>query len=574
MSGWRGCCGVVLESLLLPRCEDAAGWCEGHLCMPVKVSPNFPGPLSLARQPWMREILGCFLDPGVRHLSLVMGTQTGKTALLLMGAALLAVFDPQPMIVALPDDELADKWMWHKMLPFFEGNEVLRGMLPGPREIGGGEMELTGMPVHWTGARMPNKLAALSVGYVFMDEAAKFRQVYKEEAHPVLLLGERVKAFARRLVVEASTPSVEENVFWQHFFESDQRYYHVPCPVCGGMQVLEFTRDRVQWDSFEGMNADDVRRTARYVCRACGAAIRDEDKQVMLTRGEWRALYAGAEQGRRGYHLNSLYSAFVSFGDVAAEWWRCSRAADAASALQNFENAWNARPWVRYKARTDEVKVRMLRGTYRKGELPRGDYLYLVTAYDPGEKQTHWVTCMVCPHGEMYVIDWGTLVAYETDRLRGTLGPAVHLDTLLYGEQRVRPALGLIDSGDWTETIYTECDRNPALLPCKGAGSGFGSWGRSAVKTHPGMQLFVYSDFKLKRELYQRLIGQNTGELHLPQDADAELIKGLSGQVLVTVKGQDAWKAVPWDHYGDCVKLCRLSWWVNRGRFLEGEHEC
>lgn len=562
----------MLEALLTPRCEDAAGWCEGSLEMPVRVSPNLPGPLSLARQPWMREILGCFLDPEVKHLSLVMGTQTGKTALLLMGAALLAVFDPQPMIVALPDDELADKWAWHKLLPFFEGNEVLRGLLPGPRQVGGGEVLLGSMPVHWTGARMPNKLAALSVGYVFMDEAAKFRQVYKEEAHPVLLLGERVKAFTRRLVVEASTPSVEENVFWQHYLETDQRHWFVPCPHCGGMQVLEFNRERVVWDSFEGMNADDVRGSARYVCRFCGGAIRDEDKQRMLSGGEWRAMYEGAEVGRRGYHLNSLYSAFVSFGEVAAEWWRSSRAADSAAALQNFENAWNALPWVRYKARTDEVKVRALRGSYRKGELPRGDYLYLVTAYDPGEKQTHWVTCAVCPHGEMYVVDWGTLVSYETDRLAGTVGPAVHLDSLFYGEQRVRPAHGFVDSGDWTERVYQECERNPALQPTKGTGSGYGSWGCSQVKSHPGMSLFVYSDFKLKRELYQRIIGMNSGELHLPQDADVELIKGLSGQQLVTVQGRDVWKAIPWDHYGDCVKLCRLSWWVHSGRYMEN-HE-
>ena len=87
------------------------------------------------------------------------------------------------------------------------------------------------------------------------------------------------------------------------------------------------------------------------------------------------------------------------------------------------------------------------------------------------------------------------------------------------------------------------------------------------------MQLFVYSDFKLKRELYQRIIGQNTGELHLPQDADVELVKGLSGQQLVTVQGRDVWKAVPWDHYGDCVKLCRLSWWVHRGRYSGDGYE-
>jgi hypothetical protein len=38
-----------------------------------------------------------------------------------------------------------------------------------------------------------------------------------------------------------------------------------------------------------------------------------------MQRGEWRKEKADHARGHLGYHLNSLYSPFVSFGEVAVE---------------------------------------------------------------------------------------------------------------------------------------------------------------------------------------------------------------------------------------------------------------
>jgi hypothetical protein len=73
----------------------------------------------------------------------------------------------------------------------------------------------------------------------------------------------------------------------------------------------------------------------------------------------------------------------------------------------------------------------------------------------------------------------------------------------------------------------------------------------------------------VKLELYVRMIARREmGPLYLPQDSSPDLLAGLSGQVLQkTRSGKREWKKIPGDHYGDCVKLARVSWWFKRGDF-------
>lgn len=557
----------MLEALLTPTCSDPVKWLQDNVTLPPAVSPNYPGPLRLDRQPWMEEPLRAVLDPSLREMVLVMGTQTGKTLLMLNAMLLLTVFDPLPLLWGLPDDDLADHLAKTRAWPMLQACPAAASLIPPHTRPANGELLLRTMPMYYLGASVPSKLSSRPVAYLFLDEAAKYRHRYRHEAHPIDLLLERQKGFPRRLALMASTPNVEEAKFWQHFLLTDQRHFFLPCPHCGEYRRLEFSKKTLVWDSFEGMTAADVRRTARYLCPACGHQITDTEKFEAMRQGEWRPLRPQADPSRRGYHLSSLYSAFLTFGEFAAAYWQAVHSPHAAIELQNFKNSWEALPYVFYSAASTPENVRALRSTYRRGELPP-DYHYLITCYDPGEKMTHWVTTAVCPGGVLYVVDWGTLQSYVTDYTRGLIGPCAHIDTLFYSADKVRPALGYVDSGDWTETIYSECDSSAGVLtPTKGTVTRGATWGETKIKTRPHMRLLTYSDHTLKNELYDHRIFRASGTLLLPSDADADLMTGLSSQKLQIINGQRAWKRVPDDHYGDCIKLALLSWWVNRADY-------
>lgn len=112
-----------------------------------------------------------------------------------------------------------------------------------------------------------------------------------------------------------------------------------------------------------------------------------------------------------------------------------------------------------------------------------------------------------------------------------------------------------------TGTVYDECRAGiqGLLNPTKGSGAT-GTYGRSLVKTND-LDLFIYSDFALKTELYNNLYRAH--EVVLPRDSEDELIQGLAGQqLIVNQSGKKVWKKVEQDHYGDCLKLCLLSMWV------------
>lgn len=95
------------------------------------------------------------------------------------------------------------------------------------------------------------------------------------------------------------------------------------------------------------------------------------------------------------------------------------------------------------------------------------------------------------------------------------------------------------------------------------------------MKTHPGLELYTYQDRAAKIELYAERIAHGRGPgLHLPGNADPDLIRGLSGQVLEEKPGSPSqWKKIAGDHYGDCVKLCMFSWWVLKSSVPDPEPE-
>lgn len=560
----------MLESLFTPACADPVRWIETTLSFPLSVSPSAPGPVSLARQPWMREILIAFLDPAVEHLHMVMGTQTGKTTTCMLGAALLAEFDPLPLIWGMPTDDLAKKHASTRMVPFFEENPALARHLPAGRAATPLRLDMDVMSIYLTGVMTPAKVASTPAAYIICDEEAKFEHVKKSESHPVLLLEERTKSFPRRLLVHASTPNVEENIFWRGYLMSDRRKYFMPCPHCGAWITFEYSRDTVVWPE-DATTEEAVRNAATYHCQECRAVITDTDKEAMLAAGEWRATNPHAPANRRGYHINSLYSHNVTIGEFAAAAWRCLHDPFPRQAWQNFMNSWCAQPWREYTVRVGDEAVRRLAADYLKGTVPTQEYWYIAVAYDPGQAQTHWVAAAIGHGGEMWVVDYGTILAIETDPATGRTGIAAHFDSLCWGT--VRPDLGFVDSGDWTQTVYKECERHPCLTPTKGAATRTGTYALTPCKSSPVLDLLTYSDHQAKLELYGEMIARgNLSPLHIPSDAAPEFIAGLSGQTLEKrPSGPPRWKELPNDHYGDCLKLCRVSWWLHRPAFEPAE---
>lgn len=549
---------MFLNRLLYRVKPSVWDWAQQTLQMPIKTSPNAPGALSFRGQEYLREPLELLRDDTVTHITLCFGAQVAKTTFDLVAFAYMRAFEPVPALWALSTKELARAFVRERFRPFLDANPwLLAGV---PREnLGALGFQFADSNLAFVGVNNPGELASRPCAFVVMDEAAKYLHAVKSEAPPDRLIDARTNTFLRKKVITSSTPSTESHAFWRRFLATDQRHYFVPCPHCGGDFELKFTQQTLVWDhpeDGEKVDLDTVRATTRYICPHCGAELREADKPGMIAAGHWRPLGSGGDSRQRGYHLNALYSRFMPWGEVAARFVEAARSFEGAYALQDFTNSYLAEPFTLYAVRVREEAVEKLRSPeYKRGELPPR-YHYLAIAYDCHQSHQAWCVCAIGTGGEQWVVDWGQLLTIEEI--------PEHVASLSYGGKPI--TMGYVDSGYATGAVYDACARSGGVLwPTKGSEARFGTYTEREIPTHPQLLLTIYSDHQAKTALYAERIAHGRGApLHVPRDADEELMRGLAGQELAKRAGSrfPTWKPVAGDHLGDCCKLCALSWSV------------
>ncbi len=537
--------------------DDPIEWLESNIYLDASVSPNAPGPLTLSGQPWARQIILDVANPEIDHITLCTGAQTGKSLLMQLAYLLLAKINPQPAIFAFPDDSLAERFIKSRLKPLIKCNPEFAKRLPPPQVIGQKSMLfLEGQPTFYTGCRSPQKLCSVPAAYIFLDEAEKLVKNKSSEAHPHFLLLERNKSFALHKVIEASTPASETSPFWESLTNSSWCKYMVPCPWCGELMEFKFDKEHLKW---EGNTQEEIEKTCRIICTNCCCELDDNMRREAMNHGKWVAQNEKHEIGHTGYHINSLYSCWKTIGEVAWEFVKANHSVMKTEALHNFANSWLAVPWQDHKMHITEDNVReLIEPNHFRGQIPP-DMLFLVFTADPGQAQTHYTVTAVCQGGRLVVVDWGTLVSASSDKGKHGIAWFVENKTYEFNGKPYRIDVAYVDSGYMTGTVYDECRRvmSGLINPTKGSGAIAGTYGRSTVKTND-MDLYIYSDFVLKLELYGNMFDNK--EVVLPRDSDTDLIAGLSGQrLIVEPSGRKKWIKVDADHYGDCVKLSLLA---------------
>lgn len=586
----------MLESLLLQERRPASQWVEENLLFPRGTSPNAPGPVSFELTPYLREIVDCASDPEIQDVYFVGGAQVAKTAALVSIFGYFVGQEPADGLWAMKSIDQVRDFSKKRLMDFIKENPPLARRLKvyDPTAFTPLSYELDGMNMRFVGTGSPAQMSSFPCAFVIADEAGKYEWENKEESTPLQLLTERTKAFPRRFHIFASTPTTTESEFWQGFLGTDMRQYFVPCPYCSGEFVLEFSPETVKWDKPENgiTDIDLAESTTRYICPHCGRDIYNDQKAGMLAKGHWAPSAAlRAEYGddrltpsrhARGYHLSSMYSPFVTWGQYTRKFLECLNQLTAATALQNLKNSWAGLPYEFTKVNIKADDVNKLCGDYARGTLPAGvEPYYIAVGYDPGGDETHWVAVAIGTGGEQWVIDWGTILRYKTDTHpinTGTdaapvwetaidqPGAAVHFTSLHWGD--LRPDMAFMDAGYETKAIYDECLMVPdrRMVPTKGSDARFGTWfERECGPLWPNQLVLTYGDYNAKIELYQRTIDKGQAPLlHLPckDDVTADLVHGLVGQKLVSKNGKTFWRRVPDDHYGDCIKICRVGWWA------------
>lgn len=506
-----------LKAFKPPERYTVSEWADNFRVL-TSVSAE-PGRWRTNRTPYLKEPMDRFTDPLIEKIVLCFGAQLGKTEteLNMIGYALDQTSSPTMMVY--PTDTIAKFASDKRVQPMIKSVKSINDKFDENSKL----LELdfnNGNYMVLVGANSPSSLSSRSIKYLFFDEIDKYPAFAGKEADPIKLATERTKTFVDKKIVMVSTPTVESGNIWQAFMSANERrQYYVPCPHCGVSQTLKFKQ--IKWPEEYNDNADMIRDTAYYECEHCGERIYDKHKMEMLRRGEWRAVNESQSKVRSvSYHLSSIYSPWVTFGDVAYEF---KNSKGTPATLMNFINSWLAEPWKSSKTKSTQ-NMEFTKSNYPCGVVPDKAVL-LIASVDVQLDHFWWEVRAYAPGVKSYLIDYGQASTWE-DLEEIIINREYPSE---YGEPRQVMKAG-IDSGFRTDEVYQFCSRFPEVcIPVKGS-SNHSTMAAPYTMTSlekgvvGGLKLYVLNTDYWKDFIFARMIrpADEDGTIHLYKECPQE----------------------------------------------------
>lgn len=479
-------------------------------------------------------------DPTVREIVVMKSAQVGWTEILGNVVGYYIDRDPSPILLIQPTLEMAETWSKDRLAPMIRDTPVLHGKIKDARARDSGNTllhkQFPGGHITIAGANSPTGLASRPIRIVLCDEVDRYPQSAGTEGDPISLARKRSTTFWNRKLLMGSTPTIKgESRIEAAYLASDQRQYLVCCPHCEAPQKLEF--ENVKWP-------DQEPRRAYYVCPHCGAIIEDRHKQYMLANGKWEP--TASSDGIAGFHINELYSPWVSFGDTAAAFVEAKR---TPQTLQTWVNTALGETWVERGEVPTADRVLQTRSDYRMREVPDG-VLVITAGVDVQRDRMYYVVRGWGYELASWLIEFGAVFG-ETDqpevwyRLRDVLSTE-------YGGRAIRQSF--IDSGFRADAVYAFCRAYPEIhaAPSKGQETLAAPIRMSRVDvTHRGVvvkngqTLWHVDAGYFKGVVHSRIAWpqDQPGAWHLPQDVPEEYARQVVAESkIVLPSGRVVWK--------------------------------
>lgn len=522
-------------------------------------------------------------DRAVEFVILMFPVQMGKTEVLLNFLGYVIDQDPGPTLVVYPTQHDSDKVIRNRIQPLVTYTPALkRHVAGGSDSLGLKELRFNRCIVYPAWSNSPAALASTPCRYVINDEVDKFPPFAGKEASPIKLSEMRTTTFrGRRKILIASTPTTDLGYIYGEFQRTDQRAFWLPCLRCGEFQVLDFFKG-LKWP--EGSSAASVKesKTAWYECAACKAKLSDNDKASMLQRGVWApkasiVLKDGTVEGppaprfRAGFHINALYSPWLTLSEVAAEF---LEAKGDAGRMMNFVNSRLALPWKDKVETIKDAHLKARKRDYKAGTAPTGA-IRLTGGVDV-QGDHFWFVIRAWGEGERsWLVRYGSCPSWKDVE-------KAMLQSYRIGGNMLQVERVLVDSGHKTDEVYRFCRKHrPVMYPSKGA-SGVGLAPSKITKPHPGIVLYLFNaDFW--KDKVARLIQTADGEpgcWSLHKDVDDTYMAQMTAEHRVFVRKMgrtySTWEKITDNapnHLWDCEVLNAVAADSIGVRYLEGVEE-
>lgn len=525
---------MLAKRLRPPPKLTVSEWANKYRILP-QTSPE-PGRYKTNRAPYQVGMMDAFTEPGVTEVTIMAGTQLGKTEVLNNVVGYFIAHDPCTIMVVQPTLPMAMYWSKKRLSPMLRDTPKLAGLISEINKKAKDssntilEKDFPGGDINIAGANSPSSLASRPRRVVLFDEVNKYPSSAGAEGDPISLGEERASNYWNRVKAKTSTPGVKGVCRIEHAFEqSDKRYYHVPCPNCPAMFILKWGGPKAKF----GLKWDEGNpESAYYVCQNCAGICYESDKPRMLTLGRWIA--TAAFNGKAGFHINKLYSPWVTWPQIIADFLEKKKLPET---LKVFINSTLAETWEE-KGGVLDTDPLMSRREYYPAEVP-AEALVLTAYVDVqadrleiewrgwGVAEESWGIYYEILHGDPS----GDMIWKQLES---------NLDRTFKHETGgfIKALCWAIDSGYLSDMVYRFCGtvRKRNVYATKG----------SSDATHPviakkakvmnyGARLFVVGPSVAKEIIYGRLKVEEPGPgyCHFPMTYDEEYFDQLTAEQCV-----------------------------------------
>ncbi len=393
-------------------------------------------------------------------------SQTGGTEIGNNWLGYIMHLNPGPTLMIMPTDGTVERNSKIRIDPMIEHCPDLKIRVAEKKSRDGdntiNQKRFPDGVLYMGGANSSSVLKSVPVKNVFLDEVDEYPEDLNGQGSADALAKVRTRAFPNRKIFYVSTPTVEgESLIWQTFEDSDQNYYEVPCPFCGGYQRLLF--ENLKWEK-------DKPETVRYKCTHCGELIDERYKTEMLAKGGWVPYDKKKISSRRiGFHINSLYAPTIFFKwfEIVEEYLKAEK---DPNLMKVFINTMLGLPYAEKAEAPRHENLYNRREQYAPNTVNK-DVCFLTAGVDVQEDRIELEIVGWGKDKQSWSIDYRVLVGRTSlPEVWSKLGEIVEETWEREDGIPLRLRLMAVDSGAMTSYVYAFCRKYPytKVIPVKG----------------------------------------------------------------------------------------------------------
>jgi phage terminase large subunit GpA-like protein len=304
-------------------------WVETNRMMTSDISP-IPGYFSYKNSPYTREMIDCLApDHPARVVAIMKGAQIGiSTGLMEGGTGYIISENPGNILFLVGHadlvkdasakiDRMIDNSGIRQLIKSvsMRARKTKSGDTDTRKDFAGGYLKL-GIANHKT-------LRNISMQYGFIDDFESMQGDTKQSGSTEKMVEQRFAAYAKKQkLFYISTPELKETSNIEPvYLKGDQRKYHIPCPCCNELIVLEWEcASKADTEKRAGITwqLDDsgylIPESVGYVCQECGGFFDDRNKSDFIQKGKWIPTAKPSKPGYYSYHISALYAPVYMYG--------------------------------------------------------------------------------------------------------------------------------------------------------------------------------------------------------------------------------------------------------------------